>query len=426
VSYLITMGAVTQIVGSLSDRIGRRRMYLSGIAAFGAASLACGLAPHIVLLDLARAVQGIGGAVLMVNALPLLAHRYEGEQRNLAIATWGSASTAASLVAPLLGGLLVDGLGWRSMFLVNVPLCAAAFVVAVRVLPADRAGVRRGRLDWTGTALLAAALAVIGVALLRGERQGWGSAATVTQLAAGVVFFAAFVLVERRAAAPVLDLALFRRSAFTGAALAVFMSRVLSIGGTVYFVQYLQGSLQLGATAAGLLLVPVFVAQMGAGLLGGKLLSRFHPGHVIASGYLAKALGAAGIAVAAGVGAAPLVLVVPLLVWGAGGGIAGAPVMAVAMNVTDKSHAGMVAGMISGLASIGAGIGTAALGAVYGMWAGAQPSPNSIAAATAVVLSCSAVLAVLTGAAVLAMINRRALIAASGSRGVAPNPRPLR
>jgi hypothetical protein len=120
------------------------------------------------------------------------------------------------------------------------------------------------------------------------------------------------------------------------------------------------------------------------------------------------------------------VLVVPLLVWGAGGGIAGAPVMAVAMNVTDKSHAGMVAGTISSLASIGAGIGTAALGAVYGMWAGAQPSPNSIAAATTAVLSCSAVLAILTGAAVLAMINRRALVAAIGIAGVAPTPRPLR
>ena len=408
VSYLIAMGAVTQVVGSLSDRIGRRRVYLSGIVLFGAASLACGLAPNLVLLDVARAVQGIGGAVLMVNALPLLAHRYEGEQRNIAIATWGSASTAAGLIAPLLGGLLVDGLGWRSMFLLNVPLCAVALLVAVRVLPADGPGARRGPLDWTGTTLLAAALAVLGFALLRGEQQGWGSPATVAQLAAGVAAFTAFVLVERRAVAPVLDFALFRRSAFTGSALAVFMSRVLSIGGTVYFVQYLQGALNLGATAAGLLLVPVFVAQIAAGMVTGKLLGRFHPGNVIAVGCLCKAAGAAGIAVAAAPAAPAWVLVAPLLVWGAGGGIAGVSVT-VAINVTDKRYAGMVAGTVSSLASIGAGIGTAALGAVYGTWAGEHPSPESIAPATAAVLTCSAVLAVLTMVVVMAMLSKRAL-----------------
>ncbi len=189
----------------------------------------------------------------MVNALPLLAHTFEGERRNLAISTWGSAATAASLIAPLLGGLLVDALSWRAIFLINVPLGVAAFLVALRVLPTDPpAAGGRGPLDWTGTVLLVGALALLNVALLRGEEQGWTSTVTVAQVAAAVALFAAFFAVERRAAAPTLDIALFRRPAFSGAALAVFMSRVLTIGGTVYFVQYFQGSLGLAATQIGL------------------------------------------------------------------------------------------------------------------------------------------------------------------------------
>ncbi|GGT17119.1 MFS transporter [Nonomuraea spiralis] len=366
ISYMITMGAVTQVVGSLSDRIGRRRMYLLGIALFTAASIVCGAAPTTMVLDLARAAQGIGGAILMVNALPLLSQHLDGERRNMAISTWGSAATAAGLIAPLLGGTLVDTLGWRAIFLINVPIGAVAFVLCLRALPAGgSASARQGRIDWTGTALLIASLALINLALLRGEDQGWGSAATLTQLAIAVVLFAAFLLLQSRSGAPTLDVALFRKPAFAGAALAVFVSRVLTIGGTVYFVQYFQWSLHLNPTQSGLLLTPVFLAQMAAGMLGGKLLSRFPSGYVIAGGYACKAVGATALALAFTPTVTPWLLTIPLLVWGIGGGIAGAPVMAVAMNVTDKQRAGMVAGTITGLASAGAGIGTAVLGAVY-------------------------------------------------------------
>ncbi|MFD0888897.1 MFS transporter, partial [Streptosporangium algeriense] len=366
IGYMITMGAVTQVVGSLSDRIGRRRVHLLGIALFTTASVVCGAAPTAVVLDLARAVQGIGGAVLMVNALPLLSHHLDGERRNLAISTWGSAATAAGLIAPLLGGVLVDTLSWRVIFLINVPIGAAAFVICLRTLPSDAPGrIPHGRIDWAGATLLIASLALADLALLRGEDQGWGSTATLTQLAAAAALFTAFLLLQSRVGAPTLDLALFREPAFTGAALAVFVSRVLTIGGTVYLVQYFQWSLHLNPTQSGLLLTPVFLAQMAAGMLGGKLLSRFPSGYVIAGGYACKAAGAALLAPAFTPAVSPWLLTVPLLVWGIGGGIAGAPVMAVAMNVTDKRRAGMVAGTITSLASIGAGIGTAVLGAVY-------------------------------------------------------------
>ncbi|MER6943828.1 MFS transporter [Nonomuraea sp. NPDC000554] len=449
IGYMITMGAMTQVTGSLSDRIGRRRMYLLGIALFTAASIVCGAAPTSTVLDLARAVQGIGGAILMVNALPLLSEHLDGERRNMAISTWGSAATAASLIAPLLGGTLVDTLGWRAIFLINVPIGVAAFVICLRTLPADASHqARHGRIDWTGTALLIASLALANLALLRGEDQGWGSAATLTQLTIAAALLTAFLLLQSRVGAPTLDIALFRKPAFTGAALAVFISRVLTVGGTVYFVQYFQGSLHLNPTQSGLLLTPVFLAQMAAGMLGGKLLSRFAPGYVIAGGYTCKAVGATALALAFTPTISPWFLAVPLLVWGIGGGIAGAPVMAVAMNVTDKQRAGMVAGTITSLASIGAGIGTAVLGAIYttriaGIVAAGPPLPaasreavlaadgdiqrvldltpaaaratvedllsNAIASGASAVLFSSAGLAVITIALVLTLISRRNL-----------------
>ncbi|MFD4012437.1 MFS transporter [Streptomyces albidoflavus] len=416
VAYLITMGAVTQVMGSLSDAVGRRRVFLFGAALFTAASLACGLAPGVYVLDVARAVQGVGGAILMVNALPLLSHQFAGERRNMAISTWGSAATAVGLLAPLLGGVLVEWLSWRALFLVNLPVGLAILALGLRHLPADTpapGAVRTVRRP--GALLLVAALGLGNFALLRGADQGWTSAATLFQSATALALLALFLRGESRAEAPLFDLALFRAPAFTGAALAVFMSRVLTIGGTVYFVQYFHDALHLGPVAIGLLLAPVFLAQMAAGMAGGKLLTRFAPGHVIATGYACKAAGAALLALAfpsAAAAAHPWLLALPLLVWGTGGGIAGAPVMAVAMNVTGRDRAGMVSGTITSLASIGAGLGTAALGVLYasrlnGAGSGGTPAPEAVASAAATVLYTSAALATLTLAAVLILISPR-------------------
>ncbi|TDC76860.1 MFS transporter [Streptomyces hainanensis] len=419
VAYLITMGAVTQAVGSLSDRIGRRRIYLGGIALFTLASLACALAPNAPFLDGARAVQGVGGAVLMVNALPLLSHQFDGDRRTMAITSWGTVATAAGLAAPVLGGVLIDLFDWRAAFLINVPVGVAALLLGLRTLPADppRDGARP-RVDWAGTGLLIGALAVGNHALLRGAEQGWGSPATLAQLAAAGVLLAAFLAVEPRVAAPTLDLALFRRPAFTGAALAVFMSRVLSIGGTVYFAQYFQNSLLLSPAHSGWLLAPAIAAQLAAGLVAGRLLAVARPGVVIAAGYAAKAVGAGWLALALTPTAGPWTLVPPLLVWGVGGGIAGAPVMAVAMNVTDRARAGMVAGTITSLASIGAGVGTAVLGAVYESRLGPDeagaPSPAAVAEGAATVLACAGVLAAATAALALPLIG------AAGHRAAEP------
>nr|WP_232328150.1 DHA2 family efflux MFS transporter permease subunit [Kibdelosporangium sp. MJ126-NF4]CEL18003.1 Putative transmembrane efflux protein [Kibdelosporangium sp. MJ126-NF4]CTQ90769.1 Putative transmembrane efflux protein [Kibdelosporangium sp. MJ126-NF4] len=371
VAYTLTMGAVTQVVGTLSDRIGRRPVYLTGIVVFTLSSLACGLAPNVVFLDLARGLQGIGGAILMANSLPLISHAFEGQRRNMAIATWTTAATAAGLVAPVLGGVLIDVLDWRAMFLVNVPIGVLAFVMAASRLPSPpRSEGAKPPIDWLGTALLILSLGIGNFALLRGEDQGWGSTQTIVQFGLAIVFFAGFTVVQTRVKAPTLDLSLFKVPAFTGAALAIFMSRVLTIGGTVYFIQYFQGALHLSPTESGLMLVPGALAQMGAGMLAGKLQARLAPGPIIATGYTLKAISAAWLGFAFSPTVSPWFLALPLLIWGFGGGIAGAPVMSVAMNVVDKQRAGMVGGTVTSLASIGGGVGTAVLGVLYKTQAG--------------------------------------------------------
>ena len=217
-----------------------------------------------------------------------------------------------------------------------------------------------------------------------------------------------FLVVQKRAAAPTLELSLFRVPAFTGAVSAVFMSRVLTIGGTVYFVQYFQGALHLSPTATGLMLVPGAVAQMAAGMLAGRLQARFPPGPIVASGYACKAVAAAWLAFAMSPSAHPAALAVPLSIWGFGGGIGGTPVMSVAMNVVDKRHVGMVGGTVTTLAAIGGGIGTAVLGVLYtARTDGAGDTEEAIASGASAVLYASAALAVVTLVLALVLISPR-------------------
>ncbi|ALG14643.1 arabinose transporter permease [Kibdelosporangium phytohabitans] len=409
VAYTVTMGAVTQVTGTLSDRLGRRTVYLTGIVLFTASSLACGLAPGVVFLDVARGLQGIGGAILMANSLPLISHEFEGQRRNMAIATWTTAATAAGLIAPVLGGVLVDVTSWRAMFLVNVPVGVVAFVLAYAKLPAPpRSGAERQPIDWAGAVLLIASLGLLTFALLRGGDQGWGSAPTIVQLGLAVLLFVVFLGIQKRAQAPTLELSLFRVPAFTGAVSAVLMSRVLTIGGTVYFVQYFQGALHFTATGTGLMLVPGAVAQMGAGMLAGKLQARFPPGPIVALGYACKGVAATWLGFAMSPTAGVVTLAVPLLIWGFGGGIAGAPVMSVAMGVVDKQHAGMVGGTVTTLAAIGGGIGTAVLGVLYTAHAQGT-TEDAVASGASAVLFASAALAVVTLALVLVLINPRSV-----------------
>ncbi|MFC8697603.1 MFS transporter [Streptomyces parvus] len=406
VTYMVAMGALTQVVGSLSDRWGRRPLSLAGIAVFTLSSLAATVAPDLLWLDVARVVQGAGAAAIMVNGIPLLSDRYTGEERNLAIGAWGSFATAAGLLAPVFGGVLAETFGWRAVFAVNLPLGLAAWVLAVRVLPhaPGAAGETSGppaRTDWLGSLLLMLGLGTATLLMLRSGDTPWSGQDTAVLLTACAAL-AAFLAVQLKVPAPTLELRMFGSPAFSGAMLAVLLSRVLTIGGSVHLVLYFSDGLGMSPTGAGLLMTPIFLAQIVMGMVGSKLIGERPPGLVIGSGYALKGVGLAALALLITPDTPWWVLVVPLLAWGAGGGIAGAPVMAVAVRVTAPERVGMVAGTVSTLASLGAGVGTAALGAVFALRGGSG--------AAAVTDGARAVLAVSAALAVVAVLTTVTLV----------------
>lgn len=403
VTYTVAMGALTQVVGSLSDRWGRRALFLSGIALFTLASMAAIFAPSLGFLNVARIIQGAGAAIIMVNGVPLLAGHYMGEARNLAIGAWGSFVTAAGLIGPTLGGVLIDAFGWRAVFAINIPLGIAAFTVAALVLPRSSQSAATANPDWLGSALLLIGLGLATALMLRPD-SSWRWQESVW-LAVAALALLGFLAVQFRAASPTLELRLFRQPAFTGAMVATFLSRVVTIGGTVYLVLYFSEGLGLSPTAAGLLMTPIFIAQIVTGMIGTKLLSHWAPGLVIGLGYVLKGVGFAVLAVVMTPDTPWWVLLVPLLAWGAGGGIAGAPVMAVAVNITAPERVGMVTGSVSTLASIGAGVGTAALGTVFAAFGGADA--NGVTQGSQAVLTLSAAISVLAVLATLVLISPR-------------------
>lgn len=281
---------------------------------------------------------------------PLLSDRYEGEERNLAIGAWGSFATAAGLLAPTLGGVLAETFGWRAVFAVNLPLGVAAWVLAVRVLPRSPRASGGGRTDWLGSLLLMLGLGAATLLMLRSGDTPWSGRETAVLLTACAAL-TAFLAVQLKAPAPTLELRMFGSPAFSGAMLAVLLSRVLAIGGSVYLVLYFSDGLGLSPTGAGLLMTPIFLAQIVMGMVGSKLIGDRPPGLVIGSGYALKGVGLAALALVITPDTPWWALVAPLLAWGAGGGIAGAPVTAVAVRVTAPERVGMVAGTVSTLAS---------------------------------------------------------------------------
>src|SRR6266498_2864777 len=220
-AYAVTLAALILTAGALADRYGRRLVFAGGVVVFSIASFLCGAAWNVVTLDIARVLQGIGGAALFATALALIGAEYTGPERAGAIAVWGSTVGLGVASGPLLGGILTDSLSWLWVFFVNVPVGAFAFAVAMRKLRESRdPGARRT--DVAGLVSFSSALFLIVQALLRGNDAGWSSAQIVGSLVAGIALLAAFVVIEVRQRRPMLDVSLFKQPAFVGVQFATF------------------------------------------------------------------------------------------------------------------------------------------------------------------------------------------------------------
>jgi EmrB/QacA subfamily drug resistance transporter len=363
-AYALVLAVLLLPAATLGDRLGRRRLFLAGLVIFTAGSLACALANTALALELFRALQGVGGAVLFATATPLLRAEFSGPPLARALGAFGATLGGASAIGPLAGGILTDTLGWRFILLVNQPNGVAAFAGGVTRLRESRnpAG---GQADWIGTALITGALTALMFALIRGNAMGWASPAIVALFTAAAVAFAGFVLYELRvAAAPMADLRLFRRHSFAATGFVAFAISATVIGMITYLSLYLQNTLGYSPVQGGLRFLPLFLASFTVALLTGRLIGKV-PMRVLLGGAMAAA--AAGLGSMAHLTATSswLVLVPGFILAGAGLGITSTGLASAALAAVEPARAGMAAGLTNTLRQVGTATGVAVLGALY-------------------------------------------------------------
>jgi EmrB/QacA subfamily drug resistance transporter len=361
-AYALTLAALILTAGALADRYGRRLVFIAGVVLFTASSLLCGLAWSITALDVARGLQGIGGAALFATALALIGHEYRGADRFGALAVWGATVGAAVACGPLVGGLLTDGLGWRWIFFVNIPVGFFALVVALTRITESRDDAAQ-RTDVWGLVTFSAALFLIVLGILRGNARGWTSGLIVLALLGGALLLVAFVVVEHRQERPMFDVTLFRQRAFVGVSLATFCIAAGMFAMFPYLSIYLQDVLGYSPLASGLRFLPltgfVFFVPLAMRRFAARIPLRLTIG-------VGLALVAVGLVLMGGLDTDSgwTALLAGFVVGGIGIGVANPALAAGALRVVDPARSGMASGINNTFRLGGVAVGVAALGAL--------------------------------------------------------------
>ena len=358
--YALALGALVLTVGSVADRLGRRRVYLAGLVLFAASSLACGIAPDVGVLIAARGVQGVGAAAMFATTMALISNTYSGRDRGVAFGAWGAVNGGAAAVGPVLGGLLTASVSWRLIFLVNLPVSVIAVVLTRRVVAESRDPHPR-HVDLPGMVSFTVAAAALTYALIRGA---WASAETVTLIAVAAAALAAFVVAERRSAAPMLELRLLRNPLFTAMLAAGGLLSAAAWAGLTYESLWLQSVLGLSPVKAGLVMLPCAGAAFLVSGQVGRYLHRTSPRAMVGGGLLLIAAGALAQAVIRQDSSWPAVIPGLVLV-GVGAGLALASLTSTAMAAVPWQRAGMAGGALSAARQLGYAFGIALLGELF-------------------------------------------------------------
>jgi len=362
-AYALTLAALLLTAGSLADLYGRRLLYLVGLVIFTLASLLCGLAASTMMLQLSRALQGVGGAIMFSVSLALLADAFRGKDRGVAFGVWGAVTGLAVAIGPLLGGVLTSGLSWRAIFLVNLPIGIVTVGIALTKVAESKSPQAR-RPDWAGFVLFTAALSALVYGLIESNQRSFGSLLVIGCLLGAAALLAVFVVVERRSGHPMFDLSLFAKPTFSGGAIAAFGLSSSLFAMLLYLVLYLQNVLGYSPLQTGLRLLVLSAGILLTSTLAGRLTSHVPVRLLIGPGLL---LVGVGLLLMRGLGAGTswTHLVPGLLLAGVGTGLVNPPLASTAVGVVPPQQAGMASGINSTFRQVGVATGIALLGTLF-------------------------------------------------------------
>ena len=440
-AYLLTLGSLILFGGSLGDIYGERRVFSIGAGAFGAMSLVCAAAPTIGVLIAARALQGAAGALLTPSSLAIIVSAFSKEERGAAIGAWTAWGAIAAIAGPLAGGLIIDNASWRWIFVINAPLVVATLgLISVAVPPASH--LKDRQVDIRGAGLCVAGLGGMVFALIEQPHYGWGSPTILVPLIVGALAFASFIVYERRAPEPMLELDLFRRRNFAvGNAETLTMYAGLAIL-FFFLIIFLQQVVGYSAFRAGLTTVPVTLVMFALSRRFGALADRYGPRLFMGAGPL---LGAAGILLLLRTGLKTSYvsdLLPALLLFAIGLSMTVAPLTATVLAEADEGDAGIASAINNAIARVAGLVGVSVIGVVVSSTLVGNTfarNPASVRAFHEAVVICAGLVAAGGVAGALGIVNPRRVVHAESCPGgqlvgvpepaveqaaTAPQPRP--
>jgi EmrB/QacA subfamily drug resistance transporter len=362
-AYSLTLAAFLLTAGSLGDRLGRRRVFTIGFAIFTFASFLCGISGDPTLLNLARGLQGVGGAGMFATSLALIGQEFHGKDRATAFGVWGATIGGAVAIGPLVGGVITEHLGWEWIFFVNIPIGIAAIVLTerkiVNVFADDPEPV-----DLPGLVTFSSALFLLIFGLIRGNPEGWGSPVILICLIGAAALLASFIAIERRSDHPMLDLSLFRNPAFNGVSAVAFCLSAGMFAMFLYLTIYIQGVLDFSPLEAGLRFLPLTVLSFIASPIAGSLSHKVPIRILLGAGLTLVGIGLLlmhGVSVDSDWTA----LLAGFLVAGVGVGVTNPGIGQAAIAVVPVQKSGMGSGINTTFRQVGIATGVAALGAIF-------------------------------------------------------------
>jgi EmrB/QacA subfamily drug resistance transporter len=373
-AYALTLASLLLTAGSLADLFGRRLVFTIGLGLFALTSLLCALSPSATFLILARAGQGIGGAMMFATSLALLAQEFQGRERGTAFGVWGATIAASAAVGPLLGGFLTDAFGWSSIFFINVPIGIVGVVLALAKVRESR-NPEGKRIDWIGTVTFTGGLFLFLYAVIRGNALGWGSTEIVALFAGSVVLLTLFVISQFVQDNAMFDVTLFRKPTFVGASMVAFTMAAAMFAMFLYLVLYLQTILGLSPLQTGLRFLPFTIPSFFVAAASGNLSTRVPVRFLLSGGLFMTAIGLLlmrGLTVSSHWTA----LLAGFIIAGAGIGLINPALASAAIGVVPPARAGMASGINNTFRQVGTATGIAVLGAIFESTITSQLAPR--------------------------------------------------